>query len=133
MHTDVLSPAQTVPALALRPEGDLWKQVQSAIGCALRLLSAHEIDGADGRMQVLVVEKNQMLDTALLRRRFRLTSREAEIARLLAERLTNNEIAMELGISVHTVRHHVEQVMSKLNVSSRNDVRAKLIPTRAAA
>ena len=38
---------------------------------------------------------------------FGLTRREAQIARLLARRATNREIAEQLDVSAHTVRHHV--------------------------
>jgi DNA-binding CsgD family transcriptional regulator len=40
-----------------------------------------------------------------LRAAFGLTAREAPVARLLAQRLTNNEIALTLRISSHTARH----------------------------
>lgn len=58
--------------------------------------------------------------------RFGLTPREAEIAELLARRLTNREIAEALGISRHTVRHHAERVFAKLGVHSRRDVAGRL-------
>ncbi len=51
-----------------------------------------------------------------------LTTREDEVARLLAIRLSNREIASRLGISEHTVRHHVERVLAKLGVDSRRRV-----------
>jgi DNA-binding CsgD family transcriptional regulator len=54
--------------------------------------------------------------------RFGLTPREAQVARRLAVRRTNAEIAEELFLSEHTVRKHTEQVLRKLSVSSRRDV-----------
>jgi DNA-binding CsgD family transcriptional regulator len=54
----------------------------------------------------------------------RLTRTEARVARLLALRLTNAEIAAQLYISQHTARHHTESVMAKLGVKSRRDVKA---------
>jgi hypothetical protein len=42
-----------------------------------------------------------------------LTTREREIARLLVARQTNAEIARTLGISLHTVRHHIEHVAAE--------------------
>jgi DNA-binding CsgD family transcriptional regulator len=61
--------------------------------------------------------------------RLGLTRREAQVARLLAGRATNREIAEQLGISRHTVRHHAENVFSKLGVHSRRaiDARADLL------
>jgi DNA-binding CsgD family transcriptional regulator len=55
-----------------------------------------------------------------------LTTAERAIARLLAKRLTNKEIADELGVSPHTVKHHVERILHKLGVSSRKEVRGVL-------
>jgi len=61
-----------------------------------------------------------------LRRRFGLTAREAQVASLLAQRLTNDEIAAALGISSHTARHHTESVLLKLGVTSRRALRQLL-------
>lgn len=52
-----------------------------------------------------------------------LTAREREITRLLAtEGLSNKSIALRLGISVHTTRHHVQAIMAKLGVRSRSQI-----------
>lgn len=48
-----------------------------------------------------------------------LTPREAEVLNLLAEGLTNKAIAQALQISSHTVKFHVNAIMSKLNAQSR--------------
>ena len=57
--------------------------------------------------------------------RFGLTRREAQIARLLARRATNREIAEQLDVSPHTVRHHVENIFAKLGVHSRRSIVAR--------
>ena len=54
--------------------------------------------------------------------RFGLTRREAQIARLLARRATNGEIADQLDVSPHTVRHHVENIFAKLGIHSRRSI-----------
>ena len=46
----------------------------------------------------------------------KLTSREAEVLQLIAEGLSNKQIAAELGISIKTVEKHRQQVMNKLNI-----------------
>lgn len=58
----------------------------------------------------------------VLGRRFGLTPREAQVARRLAVRRTNDEIADELEVSEHTARRHTEQVLRKLRICSRRDV-----------
>jgi class 3 adenylate cyclase/DNA-binding CsgD family transcriptional regulator len=54
----------------------------------------------------------------------RLTRRELEIARLVAEGLTNREIASRSFISVRTAEYHVEQIRNKLGFNSRSQIAA---------
>jgi len=51
-----------------------------------------------------------------------LTRREHEIANLLAEGLTNKDIATRLVISLRTVESHVDHILSKLGMTSRAQV-----------
>lgn len=56
-----------------------------------------------------------------------LTDRESEVLGLLSKGLANKQIAMELGISEHTVKFHVSSIYQKLNVTNRTEaVRAGL-------
>lgn len=52
-----------------------------------------------------------------------LTPREAEIAALMAEGLSNKEIARRLCIQVATVKNHVHNVLTKLDMSTRAQTR----------
>ncbi len=61
-----------------------------------------------------------------LEARFALTARQADIALLLAQRMTNREIAEALHISINTVHRHAEAVMSKLSVRSRRDIAKRI-------
>ena len=54
-----------------------------------------------------------------LMQQLQLTHREAQVTQLLARGFTNDEIARELSISRHTVRHHCEWVFLKLGVHTR--------------
>jgi DNA-binding NarL/FixJ family response regulator len=49
----------------------------------------------------------------------RLTSREREVLRLVAQGVQNDGIATQLSISPHTVRSHVQAILAKLEVKSR--------------
>ena len=48
-----------------------------------------------------------------------LTAREVEVLRLVAQGLTNQDIAEKLFVSDHTVHRHLANILNKLSVSSR--------------
>ena len=50
-----------------------------------------------------------------------LTAREHQVLQLLAQGLTNRAIALQLGITQHTVKFHVNAIMSKLDAQSRTE------------
>lgn len=50
-----------------------------------------------------------------------LTAREKEVLQNMAEGLANKQIALELGISEHTVKFHLSALYAKLGVSSRTE------------
>lgn len=54
-----------------------------------------------------------------------LTPRELEVLALLAEGASNKAIARQLGISVHTAKFHVGQVLDKLDATGRTDAVAQ--------
>jgi DNA-binding NarL/FixJ family response regulator len=51
----------------------------------------------------------------------RLTDRENEVLQLLSQGLTNKAIAHQLGITDHTVKFHVNAIMTKLSAQSRTE------------
>jgi predicted ester cyclase/DNA-binding CsgD family transcriptional regulator len=55
-----------------------------------------------------------------------LTSREAEVALLMADRMSHHEIASRLRITPNTARRHCERVLNKLGVRRRQDVASAL-------
>ena len=55
-----------------------------------------------------------------------LTSREAEIVRLIEQDLSNKEIATRLGIQVATVKNHVHNLLEKLRVHHRAEAAGRL-------
>lgn len=54
-----------------------------------------------------------------------LTEREHDVLVLLAEGLTNRAIAIQLNISDHTVKFHVNALLSKLSAQSRTEAAVK--------
>jgi DNA-binding NarL/FixJ family response regulator len=48
-----------------------------------------------------------------------LTGREQQVLQLLARGLANKQIALQLGISEHTVKFHVSSIYARLGVTSR--------------
>lgn len=120
----------TIPILALVPDeqaaGAAWR-----MGC--RAILTREFD--EGRLaaamsaavQGLVIVSPSLLDS-LVRARVSndpisidLTPRESEVLALLAEGLTNRAIAQRLTISDHTVKFHVNAILTKLDAQSRTD------------
>jgi non-specific serine/threonine protein kinase len=53
-----------------------------------------------------------------------LTARQQEVARLVAEGLTDRQIAARLVISPRTAESHVEQILARLGVRSRAEIAA---------
>ena len=55
-----------------------------------------------------------------------LTRREREVAGLVVQGLTNRQVASELFISERTVDHHVERILKKLDLRSREHIASRL-------
>jgi DNA-binding CsgD family transcriptional regulator len=60
-----------------------------------------------------------------------LTRREGEVASLVAQGLTNREIADRLFISERTAEYHVQQIRTKLDFRSRAQIAAWITEQRA--
>lgn len=50
-----------------------------------------------------------------------LTPRQWQVLRLVREGMSNEQIALRLGISIDGVKFHVSEILGKLGVSSRNE------------
>ncbi|EMY33816.1 regulatory protein LuxR [Arthrobacter crystallopoietes BAB-32] len=57
-----------------------------------------------------------------------LTRREEEVLRLIAEGLSNSQIAARLFISKRTVEHHVGSILAKLGLATRAEAQAHASP-----
>lgn len=63
-------------------------------------------------------------DAPALLESVKMTPRERQVVNLIAEGLSNKEIAARLHIAVHTVKSHVRNVMEKLTLHSRLQIAA---------
>jgi DNA-binding CsgD family transcriptional regulator len=59
-----------------------------------------------------------------------LTPREAQVLDAIADGLTNKAIARRLGISLHTVKFHVESLFRKLGAGTRAEAVARAVERR---
>jgi len=61
------------------------------------------------------------MDLQLMAEAIPLTPRENQVLQLLAQGMTNKAIALDLGITDHTVKFHVNAIMGKLGAQSRTE------------
>jgi NarL family two-component system response regulator LiaR len=59
-----------------------------------------------------------------------LTTRELEIAELVAQGRTNAQIGAQLGLSIFTVKNHVSNVLTKLHAQTRTEVAATVLTAK---
>jgi len=102
---------QVVRARAAGAEGILLKT--TPVTSLVRAL--HEV--AEGR-QVVDRDLNGVLQP-VVDEAPRLSEREIEVLRLLADGMSNKELARELFISRATVKSHIENILRKLSVPDR--------------
>jgi DNA-binding CsgD family transcriptional regulator len=57
-----------------------------------------------------------------------LTERQTQLLRLVADGLTNAQIAVSLNLSPHTVRTHLANIFERLGVTSRAGAVARAFP-----
>jgi DNA-binding NarL/FixJ family response regulator len=146
------APATKVLVLTVSDdERDLYEAVTAgAVGYLLKEISIDEVTAAircaaSGQSLVSPSMAAKLLTefTRLARRvderqsapTPRLTDRELEVLRLVAQGLTNREIAAQLYISENTVKNHVRNILEKLHLHSRMEavvhaVREKLLDIR---
>lgn len=82
--------------------------------------------GVIGRVAIVVERSASPAATAVRLEAHGVTAREREIAGLLAAGLTNPEIAERLVLSPYTVQDHIKSLLEKTNVSSRQELVARI-------
>jgi DNA-binding NarL/FixJ family response regulator len=98
--------------------GFLMKQTASSeLSNAIRLARrGSRVLSPDIVRRMKVQGNGAFMDGGLSGKIAELTEREIEVLKIIAEGLSNKEIAIQLGISIKTVEKHRQQVMNKLNI-----------------
>ncbi len=95
-------------------------RIKDIVDAAQRLVAGEIILSADEALELLrVAGRSRELDYEALQAIKRLTLRELEVLRVLAEGLSDQEIAERLHVSTGTVRNHFVNIFKKLGVHSR--------------
>jgi DNA-binding NarL/FixJ family response regulator len=66
-----------------------------------------------------IAQRGTGRSVAGMRRPVRMTAREREIIALIADGLSNKEIAQQVHLTTHTVKSHVRKILEKLALHSR--------------
>ena len=82
--------------------------------------------GSAGKVAIVLERTPSPQSTAVRLEAYGVTSREREIASLLAQGLTNPEIATRLVLSPYTVQDHIKSLFEKTSVSSRQELVARV-------
>lgn len=94
------------------------------------------LDGAswfDPSISHIVLEaaaKSQQSEPLKPEKDYGLTSREAQILKLITEGYSNNEIANQLFVSINTTKAHVASILQKLEVDDRLQAALKALKER---
>jgi DNA-binding CsgD family transcriptional regulator len=109
------------------PRADVRAPLRQAHVVAARLGAAplrHELERLAARARIDLRVQPAPEPPPDLGRQLGLTPREAEVLALVAEGLTNREIAAELVISVKTAGVHVSHILQKLDAPNRQQAAA---------
>ena len=102
------------------------------LGSALEMFTNMGTEAFTGRAERELLASGGRLRKRTAPTRDELTPQEAQISRLARDGLSNAEIGERLFISQHTVAYHLRKVFSKLDISSRSELR-RVLPESASA
>ena len=122
-HSDYLVAALKAGAAGYMLKDVTRQELLSAVRRVLRGESIIDSDVAARALQRLAREPSAYDGPTLER----LTPREHQVLQLLAQGMTNREIAGQLTLSVGTVKIHVEHIIAKLGVSDRTQAAVRAV------
>jgi DNA-binding NarL/FixJ family response regulator len=99
---------------AILPADASASEILAAIEAAAAGLAVVDVRDLEGLLAASVPQAAEEGATPL-------TARELEVLRMLAEGAANKTIAWKLGISEHTVKFHVAQILGKLGAGTRTE------------
>ena len=117
-----------VPTIVIHRQGDMATSFQVGRELAATIPNAHlvPLDGIDhmeylGDSEAIIRNINEFLGDKVDNQinKELLSKRELEVLRLLADGLSNHQIAEILFISRSTTKNHIHNILEKLNVQSR--------------
>jgi DNA-binding CsgD family transcriptional regulator len=112
--------------------GEWLRREQRRVDAREHLRAAHDMFGRFGaeafaeRARRELQATGEMVRKRTVDTRDVLTTQEAQVAGLAADGKTNPEIGAQLFISPRTAEYHLHKVFSKLNISSRRQLRGRL-------
>jgi DNA-binding CsgD family transcriptional regulator len=119
--------------------GEWLRRVNRRVDARTQLRTAHDMFAAMGmrafgeRARLELLATGETVRKRSLATYDELTPQEAHIARLASEGHTNPEIGTQLFISPRTVEWHMKKVFTKLDISSRRELREVLLRRSAVA
>jgi DNA-binding NarL/FixJ family response regulator len=83
-------------------------------------------DGATQQTAIMIEPARRAEIASIIVELHELSAREQQVTQLLVRGLAIDEIAQTLWLSRHTVRDHIKSIFSKVGVTSRPELTAKL-------
>lgn len=117
----IIAAAALAPAAQSEPS-ESWAKVRTHAGTWLRLTASAVTSGSERQVAVTIEPAPDGDVAELLLHRYGLTRREREVALLVFEGWSTQEIAAALWISAYTVQDHLKSVFEKVGVRSRRDL-----------
>jgi DNA-binding CsgD family transcriptional regulator len=124
--------------LTVRTDPKDWEQIQlgrvvDTLHSSLLLCGTALINETTAETRILIVISEVGIgawqDNVIVQatEKFQLTAREATVVQHLLKGWTNREIAIEMGLSEHTVKRHCKHLSEKTSTTTRTGIAMKII------